>query len=77
MTNGAYIKNDDFLVTKSVLDPKCPPGELWALFRGERTAGTLVVEFLGGVPRSIVLDEKTKATAEERVKIRDIMQMPS
>ena len=73
--NGFYRPNRDFLVTETPIDIDVDLSKLMAYLRFQRTTGTLTFHFNQGGIREILLYERTRATMEQRRKMREILGM--
>ena len=73
--NGFFKANKDFLVTETPVDPRVDVAQLLAYLRQERTTGDVVLHLIEGGIRDITMSEKTKASMEQRKRIREILGM--
>jgi hypothetical protein len=74
-TDAIIKKNEDYLITETVLDSSVSIEKLISVVRSQRTTGQLTLSLKEGGIRTIVLIERTRATSPERDKIREILGM--
>ena len=65
--------NADFLLTETTVDPKLPVEKVVAWLRSRRVTGTLRFDLSQGGVQQVSLVEKTKASLEQRRKVREIL----
>jgi len=75
MCDEMMIRNNDFLVTETTLDPQLDTTRIVTLLRQRKTTGQLTIHLSQGGVQKIALTEKTKANEKQRSKIRDILGM--
>ena len=68
--------NADFLLTETTfVDGKTPPETVLNVLRNRKTTGQVTIHLSQGGIQKIVLTEKTKASEDQREKIREILGM--
>lgn len=68
--------NTDFLLTETTfVDGKVPPETILRVIRERKTTGELTYHISEGGIQRIVLKEKTRATAAQREKVREVLGM--
>jgi hypothetical protein len=76
MTDERFIKgNEDYLVTKTTIDPKVSLETLKSVLKERKTNGELRVKLVNGSIRFILLHESTRAEETDRDGIRKIFGM--
>ncbi len=68
-------KNEDFLITETVLDSSIPIDKLLSGVRAKRTTGQLTISMNEGGIRTIILVERRRPSKLELDKIREILGM--
>lgn len=72
-TDAIIKKNEDYLITETVLDSNVPIDKLISVIRAQRTTGELTLALSEGGIRTVKLVEKTKTSQTQRHKIREIL----
>jgi len=68
-------QNVDFLVTETTLLPTIAPETILTVLRARKTTGILTFELIEGGIRAVRVSERTKATEQERDRLRSILKM--
>jgi len=73
--NELIEQNTDYFVTTTTIKRTISIERLMTLLRARKTTGDLCFHMIDGGIRRIELNERTKATEEERDRIREILKM--
>ncbi len=74
MTSDTIIKkNEDYLITETVLDSRVSIEKLISVVRTQRTTGQLTLSLEQGGIRTIVLVQRTRTVSTNPNKIREIL----
>jgi hypothetical protein len=75
MDDKVMLRNNDYFVTETTIDPKLSPEKVVSYMKKQRTTGPITVHLSQGGIQTIVVTERKKLTEAQSEEIRRILGM--